>query len=160
MNPGVYPLDPTTDVGRLRALLGDTSAIELSPPVVGQRDYAVFSDVALASYIAITGSNLFRAAAAAVQTLALASAQTGGDKFSIKADDLGLTIGGDGASLSDIVTAFLRQADAVDAGEVNDFFEVVAPATIFPRPYAPYGTRPSLDPLEEGQPNILDGGLL
>jgi hypothetical protein len=124
VNPGAYPLDPSTPVGQLRAQLGDTEGTELSPPVTGQRNYAVFSDAVLAAYLAAAGDNLLRAAGNAVQTIAIVYSQQG--KTQIKADDLGLTISDRGQALSDIAASFFRQADAAAAADVDDLF-LVAP---------------------------------
>lgn len=55
-NRGVAPLDPTTDVGKLRSALGDTTYTELDPPEPGYGNYADYSDLELEAFIAQGGS--------------------------------------------------------------------------------------------------------
>lgn len=61
-NPGVAPPNYTTAVGKLRAILGDTAYVELVPPVVGQGDYAWFSDAVLEVFLAQTNGDVNAAA--------------------------------------------------------------------------------------------------
>lgn len=50
-NRGVVPLDPTTDVGRLRTILGDTVATPYDPPEPGFGMYEDYSDAELEAMI-------------------------------------------------------------------------------------------------------------
>lgn len=50
-NPGAYPLDPTTDVGRLRAIVGDTQSEPYDPPRPGVQNYAMYSDAELEAFL-------------------------------------------------------------------------------------------------------------
>lgn len=43
-NPGAYPLDPLTEVGRFRLMIGDTSSEPFDLPVPGTQNYSLFSD--------------------------------------------------------------------------------------------------------------------
>lgn len=55
-NPGEWPVDLPSDVGRFRALVGDLNAIEYNPPAPGARSYEMFSDAEIEAYIAQGGS--------------------------------------------------------------------------------------------------------
>lgn len=84
-NPGVAPVDPSTEIGQLRYLIGDTAYTELQPPVTDQGDYTWFSDVALQVFIDRAGGNLDLAAAYAFRQIGDYYAQ---NAASIKTDDL------------------------------------------------------------------------
>ncbi|GAB2702082.1 hypothetical protein BKA24_001727 [Microbacterium marinum] len=126
MNPGVYPISADSPVGRVRIHVGDTeSQGELLPPVPGQVNYAVWSDAALEAYLTTAGGNELRAAAHAVNTLAIAYAQQG--RVGVRADDLQLTMPDRGAPLAEIAERLYRSADAADAAAADDVF-TFAPA--------------------------------
>ncbi len=59
-NPGVYPLDPTSNVGKFRLLYGDTVSVPLVPPVAGQQDYTTFSDAEIEQFLASGGDSINR----------------------------------------------------------------------------------------------------
>ena len=50
-NKGVAPADLTTDVGRLRAILGDMDYVPLDPPEAGFGDYGMYSDGELSVFL-------------------------------------------------------------------------------------------------------------
>lgn len=123
MNPGLHPIDPTSAVGQLRYLVGDTAGADDTSLPDGCRNYAVWSDDALAVALVISGGSLYQAAADLYTQLAAVYAQQG--NFSAKADDLSLTIGGNG-SLQSIATSFREQAATQAIADANDVF-VIAP---------------------------------
>lgn len=126
-NRGVAPLDPQTPVGQLRALLRDTSFGPLTPPEAGFGNYAVFSDVDLAVYLAQNPDSLNRAAGEAIRSLAL---EVAAGERSVKTDDLAVDLRGRGKSLMEIAQSFFDDADAAEAASAADFFQVVPfPAT-------------------------------
>lgn len=70
VNQGVTPPNFATPVGQFRALLGDTDAIELVPPVEGQGEYTWFSDAEVSAFLGLYADNPKRAAARALMTIA------------------------------------------------------------------------------------------
>ena len=69
VNKGIAPPDMQTDVGRLRAILGDLAFVALSPPETGYGDYRYFSDAELGVFL-LTGESLEMAAYFAYMQLA------------------------------------------------------------------------------------------
>lgn len=132
MNLGAFPPNPATAVGRLRIAVGDTAPSPTEPVTTAWGDadpdstanYSVWGDDQLEGYLALAGGNVWRAAGAAVNTLAIFYAQQGNKQ--IKADDLGLNISGRGSSLQEIAASFLEQATAADTLEAESLF-VIAP---------------------------------
>ena len=121
-NPGVAPLDPTSSVGHLRALLGDTQYVDLTPPVAGQGSYAVFSDADLISYLSLAGNVTLRAAAIAIRRMALEYSSKG---KSIKTDDLAIDLRSRGRDLLEVAKSFESAADAADSSAADDYFNIV-----------------------------------
>jgi hypothetical protein len=119
---GVAPLDPDTKVGRLRALLRDTEYAPLEPAEDGFGDYKMFSDVDLEAYLIEGGDNVLRAAGRATTGLALMYSAKG---KSIKTDDLAVDLRGRGADLLKVARSFMDDADAEDAAEASDYFNIV-----------------------------------
>lgn len=50
-NPGRYPVDPLTNVGRFRLLYGDSSGVPYDPETPGYRNYAELSDAEIEAFI-------------------------------------------------------------------------------------------------------------
>lgn len=50
-NPGVSPIDLTTDVGKARVTIGDTSSTPYNPVQVGYENYSFASDADIAGWI-------------------------------------------------------------------------------------------------------------
>ena len=75
---GVFPIDPTTQVGLFRTELGDIVATELEPPEQGYAAYQYISDAAIAALLLANPTDFDRAkssAMIAVATQMLMSAQ-------------------------------------------------------------------------------------
>src|SRR5699024_12759381 len=85
VNRGIAPPDPTTDVGRMREILGDTSWVELDPPEPGYGDYENFSDAELQALLDLADGCLFLAVAFALAKLASGST---GESLSLQSDGL------------------------------------------------------------------------
>lgn len=120
-NLGTAPLDTSTDVGRLRVELGDTS-FQAIQQRVGFGDYAVFSDVELASFLEGAGGSILRAAGRATRRLALEYSARG---RSIRTEDQTLDVKSRGSDLLAVAKAYFAEADAEEARGDVDFFEVV-----------------------------------
>lgn len=69
-NDGAFPLDPLSDVGKFRVLIGDTSAEAYDPPEPGHRNYEMFSDVEIIALISMADGGLNRAVGNGYLTLA------------------------------------------------------------------------------------------
>ena len=70
-NLGVAPIDPTTSVGLVRILLGDTDATNITG---GQGEYLYFSDTELVALLGLYGDSTHLAAARALETIAASQA--------------------------------------------------------------------------------------
>jgi hypothetical protein len=121
-NPGAAPLDPTTAVGQLRTLVGDTQFAPLAPPVAGQGDYNVWSDAALESILILQAGNALRAAGNLYLQLAAEYAQS---QRSIKTDDLAINTIGRGDTLLKVAQSFLDEAQAGENAAASDVFQIV-----------------------------------
>lgn len=158
-NPGIAPLDPTTDVGRLRALLADTSYVPLDPPVAGQGGYAIFSDADLIAYLALGSADPLRSAAIATRRLALEYSAKG---KSVKTDDLAIDLRSRGKDLLEVAESFDSAANSAAESDANDYFNIVpfgdspfgghghAEGALWPSPAVP--TPPASHGLDGGSP--------
>ena len=117
-NPGVAPLDPTSDVGQVRLAIGDTQSTPYDPDEPGFGDYVMFSDAELALFFARGGTVL---SGAGFAYLALA-AQAALASQSVKDYDLALDNTKRAADLRAIAQAFFDQDIAGGAGE---YFDIV-----------------------------------
>ena len=160
VNQGVVPPNYATSIGQVRVLIGDTDAIALVPPVVGQGEYSWYSDDELAGLLSVFGGSVRRASAQAIRTVAASQALLL-KKWS--ADDLSV----DGARVAQVLRELAdsldAQADAEDAA--LDIFAISYPGQI--RQYAPEGMplpigRVLVDqlPYVDGDGFTQDGGLL
>ena len=69
-NPGAFPVDPTSPVGVVRSILGDTISQPLDPPVSGQEDFRLFSDMEIEAFLAQAAGSPVRASGWAYLSLA------------------------------------------------------------------------------------------
>jgi len=122
MNPGAHPIDPTTPVGQLRYLLGDTEPTADATAPEGAKSYAIWSDAALLASLAIADGNVLRAAGQLISQLAVFYAQQG--QLSVKADDLGLSISARGSDLTAIARSFFSEALERAKATADDFFVI------------------------------------
>lgn len=122
VNRGASPLNPYSDAGRIRLLVGDTSSEPLDPPEAGFADYAVWSDDALNMAASQSPGSYLRAAGYLFLQLAAEYAQSG---KSIKTDDLAINTLGRGTDLLKVAQSFLDEATANENAAANDFFQIV-----------------------------------
>lgn len=115
----VYPPDPTTPVGQTRILIGDMTYTANSDDVFS---YTYFSDLELSTFLALGGSNVYRAAGTAIKQLAINADLSG---ISIKAADLSIDNRTRGTNLLAIATSYLAQADEMDKTDASGTFTLV-----------------------------------
>jgi hypothetical protein len=116
-NDGVAPPDYTTDVGKVRVLLGDTDPTDVSS---GEGTYMYFSDDEIAAFLTMYGDNVKLAAARCLETIAASQALL---LKSWSSDDL--TVNGDRIAESlRKLAAQLREEALVD--ESNEYFNMIA----------------------------------
>lgn len=120
---GVAPADPTTDVGRMRTILGDVDYEEYEPPQEGFGLYQLFSDAQLQVFLDVAGGSVARA-------IALAYAQIGGSWAStgatIRTDDLTFSAKDSVGNWMTLAAYWRNIADAEDSAAVNDYFDLVS----------------------------------
>lgn len=109
MPSGLFPPDPSTELGRLRILLGDVSYTEGEG---GQGEYAVFGDSELVAFLEEGNQKPLRAAAIATRRLALEYSAAG---QSIRTDDIAIDLRSRGANLIEVAKSFQDEADNQDA---------------------------------------------
>lgn len=122
MNKGISPIDPTSEVGKLRLLVGDSDSIALDPEDPGFANYNTWSDSALEVVLATQGGNQLRAAGTLYLQLAAAFAMS---SRSIKTDDLALDTKHRGGDLHEVAQSFFDEATAADNAATSDFFQIV-----------------------------------
>lgn len=132
-NDGVVPVDPTTDVGKFRVLVGDTTAEKYAPDEPGRGNYAMFSDVEIEGFVALAEGSISRAIGNAYLTLAGRAAL---ESKSVKDFDLTIDVTKRPDSLRQIAYEWFARADKEDAAETDAFY--IAP------------TGDVCDPLPEG----------
>jgi hypothetical protein len=110
-NRGATPVDPNTQVGQLRLLIGDIESVPLDPAEAGFADYNNFSDDELQGFLN-TGGTVTRASGYAYLRLAAVAAA---GAISWRSDDLSV----DGKIMASEYRLLARiafeQADAEDA---------------------------------------------
>lgn len=121
-NPGVFPLNPTTDVGKVRLVIGDTISVPFDPVQAGLQDYTQFSDAEIEVFLSYGDDSPMRAAGYAYLSLAGAAAQ---QAESIKDYDLQVDSRQKAEQLRLQARFYFDQADEIDlAGD--EAFQIVA----------------------------------
>ena len=116
-NTGVAPPDYTTDVGKVRALLGDTDPTNVA---AGEGTYMYFSDDEIGAFLTMYGDNAKLAAARCLETIAGSQALL---LKSWSSDDL--TVNGDRIAESlRKLAAQLREEALQD--ESSEYFNMIA----------------------------------
>lgn len=138
-NPGVYPLDPTTDVGRFRLLLGDTNAVEFDPPREGVRNYPRLSDEEIEAYIEAGGGSLARGIGFYYMAL---SGEAAMESQTVKDYDLSVNLTARSGDLRNVALMWFERADSEGEGEIEDAFEVVPTGTRQATCYPELAARP------------------
>jgi hypothetical protein len=124
-NSGVAPVDLTTDVGRVRVLLGDTDPANVSG---GFGDYLYFSDDELTAVLSMYNDNPKLAAARCLETIAASQALL---LKSWSSDDLSVR----GDAIAESLRKIAKQLrDEATADASSDSFEIIP----FPKRQYPY----------------------
>lgn len=122
-NSGVAPVDLTTDVGRVRVLLGDTDPTNVAG---GFGEYLYFSDAELDSVLAMYDSNPKLAAARCLETIAASQAlllkSWSSDDLSVRGDAIAESL----RKIAQQLRAEVFAADSSDSFEVVPFSEADA----------------------------------
>lgn len=121
VNKGVAPFQPDTEVGRFRALAGDTVYVELSPPESGYGDYTFWSDDEITAFIGASESLSWAIYYAYLQAASTAAAQS----VTIKDFDLSVDLSKRADGLRAIAALWLSRAQDDDAIAGEDAFEIV-----------------------------------
>lgn len=120
---GVAPLDPATDVGRMRVVLGDTEYEEYDPVQPGFGLYQLFSDAQLQVFLDITGGSVARAIALAYAQIGASWASTGA---TVRTDDLTYSAKDSVGNWLNLAAYWRKIADDEDDAAINDYFDLVS----------------------------------
>jgi len=115
-NPGISPVDFDSDTGKVRVLLGDTVATDVT---MGIGEYLYFSDDEIEAFLSLYGDNVKLAAARAMEVIASSQALL---LKSWSSDDL--TVNGDRIAESLRKIAAQLRAEAI-AEESAEYFNLV-----------------------------------
>jgi hypothetical protein len=116
-NEGVAPPNYTTDIGQVRALLGDTSPENI---ISGIGEYMYFGDDEIAAFLTLYGDNVKLAAARCMETIASSQALL---LKSWSSDDL--TVNGDRIAESLRKIAAQLREEAI-ADEASEYFNIIS----------------------------------
>lgn len=116
VNKGVAPPDMTSDLGKIRAILGDLEYTELDPPEAGFGSYKLFGDAELQAFLD-TGESIEAGAYMAYMQLAAGAAM---ESKSVKDMDLQVDLTKRATDLRLIAGEWKNRADALGA----DIFEL------------------------------------
>lgn len=126
-NPGVFPVDPESEVGQFRILVGDTTAEPYDPAEPGIRNYRMFSDSEIEGYLITNPDSLYRAVGFAY--LALAS-QAAIESKNVKDYDLSVNTEKRAEHLRQIAQDWFNRAEEEDSGSgASAYFDVVPTGT-------------------------------
>ena len=121
-NPGVYPPDFSTGVGKFRVLANDVEAEEYDPPVDGIRNYGKFSDAEVEALLAQADGSPTRAVGFYYLQLASAAAL---ESKSIKDHDLSVDLTKRAADLRELALLWFGRADDEDANAGSEAMVIV-----------------------------------
>lgn len=122
-NRGIAPPDLSTDVGKLRALIGDSSYVPLDPPEAGYGDYTNFSDDQLQAFLDAQGSV---PGAAGLAYLTLASSYAS-QALEVVSDDLRVNLEARAREMRQIAALWLGLGEGASDRETVDFVDIVHP---------------------------------
>ena len=145
-NPGVFPLDPATDIGRFRLVYGDTQSEPYSPVVPGIQNYTELSDAEIQAYLAQGANSVNRAIGYYYIALAGKAAL---ESKSIKDYDLSVDTTKRAADLRALAQWWFDLASEDDSTSAEEAFEIVSlggPGDFIPEGAIPiYGRRYTWD---------------
>lgn len=127
MNKGIAPPDLTSDLGRVRAIVGDITWTDFDPPQLGFGDYRYFSDAEIEAFLAVSGS-LEGAIALAYNSLATSAAM---EARSIKDFDLQVSTEKRATELRLLSAQWSGKADALSA-DIFEVFDIVSECSCVP----------------------------
>lgn len=125
-NPGAYPVDLASNVGRFRALIGDLNSSPYDPVEPGFQNFEKFSDAEIEAYLAQGGDSINRAIGFAYLYLA---GQAAMQSASIKDYDLTIDETKRAADLRAIAQFWFDQAGVDDGIAAEEAFEIVPTGT-------------------------------
>jgi hypothetical protein len=121
-NIGIAPYDPTTLVGKVRAVTGDVNYARANPNQAGFGDYEMFSDADIEAFLITAEDNVLRSAGFGFMALA---GRASLESKTIKDYDLSIDLKSLADSLRKQANEFFNQADNADARLGNlDVFEL------------------------------------
>ena len=121
-NLGVFPFNPSTPVGQVRVLLGDTDPV---PEPVGEvGTYVLYSDAELEAMLAVFGGSVKRAGAQVIRSAAVSKAMTLG-KW--RTDDLSTDYAAVAEAMRKAALDLDNAADSDDIRASADIFELIFP---------------------------------
>lgn len=125
-NPGEFPVDLASNVGRFRALIGDLNSTTYTPAEPGFQNFEKFSDAEIEAYLAQGGDSINRAIGYAYLYLA---GQAAMQSASIKDYDLQIDETKRAADLRAIAQFWFDQADGEDDASAEEAFAIVPTGT-------------------------------
>lgn len=143
-NIGVYPLDPTSEVGKFRLGTGDVTSVPLDPPQVGFESYAINSDEEIENFLAMGGGSQLRGIGYWYLSLSGAAAL---ESKAVKDYDLQVDLTKRSNDLRATALLYFAQADAEDLADgSSEAFEIVPTGQPYPHwpaegeqpPYMPF----------------------
>lgn len=136
-NPGVYPLDASTDVGQFRLVYGDTQSTAYDPVEAGFQNYDELSDAEIEMFLDQGGDSVNRAIGFYYLRLAGDAAK---ESKSVADYDLRLDLTKRAADLRETAKFYFDQADVIDAGSEDAF--LIVPTGARCEPWAELAERP------------------
>lgn len=132
-NIGVYPLDPTSEVGKFRLATGDVTSVALDPPVAGYESYSINSDDEIENFLAMGGDSQLRGIGYWYLSMSGAAAR---ESKAVKDYDLQVDLTKRSNDLRATAMTYFSLADEEDANAgLSEAFEIVP--TGEPYPYWP-----------------------
>lgn len=125
-NPGAYPVDLTSNVGKFRALTGDLNSTPYDPVEPGFQNFEKFSDAEIEAYLEQGGNSIPRAIGFAYLYLA---GQAAMQSQSVKDYDLQIDDTKRAADLRAIAQFWFDQADEEEVIAGEEAFEIVPTGT-------------------------------
>jgi len=137
-NPGEFPLDPTSNVGKFRLVYGDTQSTPYDPVEPGFQNYTELSDAEIEAFLTTGGDSINRAIGYYYLSLAGQAALI---SKSVKDYDLTVDNTKRPAELRALAQWWFDQADNDDSISAEEGFEIVPTGTSSDS-FIPEGTIP------------------
>lgn len=125
-NPGEFPLDPTSNVGKFRLVYGDTGSTPYSPVEPGYQNYTELSDAEIEAFLATGSDSINRAIGYYYLSLAGKAALVAKQ---VRDYDLQVDTTKRAADLRAIAQWWFDQADNDDVISAEEGFEIVLTGT-------------------------------